>query len=89
MRGAAPMHMTSREVPWISTTVAEPAPWCRPSMFCVMTPPSRPAVSSSASARWAAFGCGLPAQKSRRMDQARRRTTASRTYLAKVKSRGS
>ena len=71
--------MTSRAVPWSSTTVREPAPWWSPSMFCVMTPGLRPLSSSQEKARWAGFGSTGVAKNSCRISQLSRRTSGSAT----------
>ena len=51
-------HITSSDVPWISTMRAGslPAFWCSPSMFCVTSRSSRPLRSRSTRARCPAFG---------------------------------
>jgi hypothetical protein len=83
------MHITSRAVPWTSTTLLDPASWCSPSMFCVTTPWLRPASSILAIARWAALGSTSLAKSSRRIAHALARTCGDSTYLSKVKSLGS
>ena len=43
-------------VPWNSCTFLEPAFWCRPSIFCVITPFNSPSCSNLASTLCAALG---------------------------------
>jgi len=52
------MHMNSRNVPWISTTISGgiPASWCRPSTFWVINVSSLPRSWSVTSARCPALG---------------------------------
>jgi chitinase len=52
-------HTALRSAPCNSTGVGEPAALCRPSTFCVIKPYSRPASTSSKSARWPALGCAF------------------------------
>ena len=47
---------SSRKLPWYSITFREPAAWCNPSTFCVISDLSRPDRSSSARATCARFG---------------------------------
>ena len=49
-------HTTRYRLPWSSTTRRAPPAWCSPSTFCVTIPASSPRRSSSATARWPAFG---------------------------------
>ena len=62
-------HVTSRAVPWISTTSEgdEPAFWCSPSTFCVSSARSFPVFSSVTRARWPSFGAAESAGDSSRL----------------------
>ena len=66
-----------------STTVAEPASWCRPSMFWVTTP-GRPAGPRRRGRGWAPGSRELAPHLPRRS-----RTSADSTYRPNVKSAGS
>mmetsp|Transcript_104692 Transcript_104692/g.337546 ORF Transcript_104692/g.337546 Transcript_104692/m.337546 type:complete len:375 (+) Transcript_104692:114-1238(+) len=69
-RPQAPFRHTAwTSLPWSSTTCALPAAWWNPSTFCVTTMSTHPWASSSAMARWPAFGPW----------QARRRSLNSRS----------
>ena len=74
-------HTTSRVVPCTSTTRAgvEPAAWCRPSTFWVMSVSSLPRRSSATSAWWPALGWARRPNVSSRLCHARLRTSLSAT----------
>ncbi len=80
VRSPQPTQTTPWMVPCSSSTrpVGEPARWCRPSMFCVITQVSIP-VASLASAVWAAFGTADQAGCASLARQARRRSSGSQT----------
>ena len=50
------VHTSRSQLPCSSHTARDPARWCRPSIFCVITASRRPAASKDASALCAPLG---------------------------------